>query len=206
MRYLALVALLFIGCAKGQTGGPVPSAIADDVPEATVKEPAVDPVAEAASNQERDLQIRLDELTEENMRLKFELADVQAEAEKYRQGLQEAVDQLNRNAANQQHSTTRITPSAISRSKPRRLGRVSTLGSPYVQILGDQINVTGKLYNSGDEDASGSVELELLCNGQSQGTGRVGTTVYAGTDQSYSHTFRHPGRECTYSARARLVF
>jgi hypothetical protein len=39
---------------------------------------------------------------------------------------------------------------------------VSTVSTPDIQLLGNLIVVTGRLWNSGDEDAQGSMVLELL--------------------------------------------
>ena len=140
---------------------------------------------------------RSSELDAENEQLRADLASCQAEAARYRHGLEEAIGQLNAGRASAGPRRAAAAPAA----RPR----VSTLGAPDVQILGDQVFVSGRLWNAGDADAVGELEVELLLNGRVQANTTLPLDVPANTEVAYSHTFQGGITEGTYSARVRIA-
>lgn len=147
------------------------------------------------------------ELEGQVARLQVELATAQADAERYRQGLDRAVAELNRMAG---RTAAAEATAAAAQSRPAaRSGspaRVSTVSTPDIQLLGNLIVVTGRLWNSGDEDAQGSMVLELLIDNRVLDTQTLPLDVPARTDVAYSHTFDVSAPNGTLSARVRLDY
>lgn len=80
---------------------------------------------------------------------------------------------------------------------------VVTLGTPQVQILNDQILVTGKLYNGGDQDAAGSLRVELLRDGRVVDSAEQPFLVIHGAEYAWSQGFRDvAGQPGEWQARA----
>jgi hypothetical protein len=77
-----------------------------------------------------------------------------------------------------------------------------------VQILGDTILVTGRLWNSGDVDATGRLTVELLANNRVLSTKEQSLLVPGNGDVAYSERFNigTPANNTTYSARVRPVY
>ena len=134
------------------------------------------------------------------------LAAAEQERDRYREGLEQAVAELNRQSGKHQAELASgrgpgAAPTASSGGRSR--GKVVPLADPDLTPLGDQMMVTGKVYNVGDADAEVTCLLELLRNGQRIDSTRFPMRVSAGATQPYSQTFavRTAGREGTYSAR-----
>lgn len=135
------------------------------------------------------------------------LAAAESERDQYRAGLDQAVAELNRLSG--KHQADLASAMAVSaaasaaRSSGRYRGRVVPLLDPELAPLGDRVLVSGKLYNTGDDDAEVTCTLELLRDGQKIDSARFAMRVAAGATSPYSQYFRFPtgGQEATYSAR-----
>lgn len=219
MKRLAIVlALILIGCVDDPPEmGEVDPAAADTL----FEEPATSQAQQARSagvavdNGEvtkDELHEEIERLASENADLRLRLVETEAEVQQYKAGLEEAVEELNRvsseSARMQRYleQAASSTPTRRTRSTPQPKARVSTLGPPQVQILGDQVVVTGHVYNNGDADARGSIVLTLMVDNRPVDDARVPLNVPAGTDQVYSYTFNFSFRNGTYSARIRLDY
>jgi len=137
--------------------------------------------------------------------LRLRLAAAEHDRDEYKKGLEAAVAELNR-LNHEKRVAERVTsivgsagpaPALPSRTSP---ARVSSLRAPTVQVLGQEILVTGMLYNSGDEPAYVTATVTLLLNNSRIDTASFPLTVPARSDASYSKAFRFPGTQGTYSA------
>lgn len=160
---------------------------------------------EAAERENADLRSRLG-IAESNFEDARQIAQEQtAEKLRYQRGLDKAVGELNRVAQTTPPPAPSYVPPAPQR--PRERARVSTLGAPYLQIMGDSIIVTGKLWNSSEVDAIGRYTVELLSDGRVVSDRTSNLDVPARTDFAYSETFHVSlSNNTTYSARIRLDY
>lgn len=198
-----LAALLLVGCIDEVT--PEERAARDEVMQELIAKR--DAAEEKLAARERELGRRIATLESENASLREQLglaeqtaATSAAEAANYKSGLGKAVDELNR--VTEQQAKPRYLPMPQYERRPQ--ARVSTLGAPYVQFLGDQVQVTGRLWNGGEGDARGRLSIELLLNGQVIDEATQNLDLPARTDQAYAQMFRVLMRDGTYSARVRV--
>lgn len=188
--YALALALSLLGCRRHEP------------PVQVVALPTAAPVEVAVGSDDAQLsalRAELRELRGQLNALQLAEADAKGEAEKYRAGLQRCVDELNSQARG---ARSTYIPSPDPTRAPQ--ARLSTLGAPDVQIVGDNVFVTGKVWNSGDGDASGRLYVELLRDGQVVDSATLPLDVPARTDQAYSTTFRPLISNGTYSARVRF--
>ena len=179
-----------------------PAAVPTPVPVATAPPGVVERADPGVSSAEADgLRTEVRELRQALNAAQLAQADARGEVERYQSGLARCVDELNRVASAQQ-TAARYVPSAPA--APAAQPRLSTLGAPDVQIVGDNVYVTGRVWNSGDADARGRLYVELLRDGQVLDSSILPLDVPARTDQSYSATFRPLIANGTYSARVRF--
>lgn len=206
---LAAAVLVALACSLGACSSepPAPSgSISSEAAQKLILEREA--VRDAAAARERALLAQVASLQEENadLRAQLGLAEESAEqqaarAAQYEAGLGKAVEELNRVAQ---------APPAVQRSyaPAQRATRanVSTLSAPWVQMAGENVVVSGKLWNSGEAGASGTLYVELLLNGQTVDEQSQPFEMGARTDQAWSATFRTSVREGTYSARVRMGY
>lgn len=143
-------------------------------------------------------------LAEERVRdLEAEILHLESEVERFRQGLNRCVEKLNETSA-----SAAATYSPPARSSPRRgsPARVSTLSAPRISIVGDSAVVSVRVWNAGDEDASGTVELELVCGGNVVDSSIEHVDVTARTDQTVTAELRTGSAEGSCVGRANLRF
>jgi hypothetical protein len=134
------------------------------------------------------------------------LAAAERERDQYRDGLEQAVAELNRQSGKHQAELTLAGAAGVASARPPSgglRGKVVPLLDPDLTPLGDQMMVSGKVYNVGGSDAEVTCTLELLRDGQRIDSARFPMRVSAGATQPYSYKFaiRTAGREGTYSAR-----
>lgn len=196
MRHTWLSLLVAAALAACQRSAPPPPAAMMPTPAATAAARE-----DAAAAEVGVLRAEVRSLRAQINALQLAAADAKGEAERYQAGLQRCVDELN--SQSQAHAARpAYVPSA---PEPRRpAARLSTLGAPDVQIVGDNVFVTGRVWNSGDGDASGRLYVELLRDGQVVDSATLALDVPARTDQAYSTTFRPLISNGTYSARVRF--
>ena len=145
--------------------------------------------------------------------LSTRLVQVERERDQYKQGLEAAVAELNR--LDRENKVARkvaeialtlpaTTAPASGAETTRQWGkwaaRVSSLRAPTVQVLGQEILVTGMLYNSGNEDGSVAATVVLLLDNRQIDAATISLMVPARSEASYSQKFRFPGNAGTYSA------
>ena len=166
---------------------PAPLAVAPSAP------------AEAAGWQQLAQQLEAD-----NARLQVELAAQRAETERYRQGLERAVSELNRVAG--AAAVTELQRQMAATAPPPASPRVFPLGQPNIQAspAGGWL-VTGWIWNAGDRDAEGSLTVELLRDGVVVESRQQPFLAPHGVQMPYTTEFSYPaGAEGLWTARARL--
>lgn len=134
-----------------------------------------------------------------------QLAAAIAEIERWRAGLDKCVAKLNEVSAdtNPLAASTYAPPVAGGGSSGR--ARVHTLGAPTASIVGDSAVVSVRLWNAGSGDATGTVELEIVCDGEVVDFSREPVEITARTDQIVTASLRaRDGANC--SAKASLDF
>jgi len=198
-----VVALLLAGCIDDVT--PEERTARDEAMQELIAKRVE--AEERLAAREREMGRRIATLEAEVADLRSRLGEAEtaateagAEAERYKAGLGKAVTELNR-VAEAPPQVRYISGAAAPR---RSAARVSTISAPWVQISGDVVIVTGKLWNSGDTDAVGRFTIELLRDGQVVDSAEQRLDVPARTDYAYSQTFHTNIREGTYSARVRI--
>jgi hypothetical protein len=137
--------------------------------------------------------------------LSEQLAAAERERDQYRVGLEQAVAELNRLSGKHQAdlASASVAVSAAASATARYRGRVVPVRDPELALVGDRLQISGKLYNTGAEDAEVKCTLELLRDGQRIDTVRFPLRVSAGATQPYTEYFFFPtgGQVATYSAR-----
>lgn len=138
--------------------------------------------------------------------LSAQLTAAEEDRDRYRAGLEQAVAELNRVSGRNQAATELVAALAGRTAAPapssRTRGKVVPLADPWLTPVGDQMTVSGKLYNVGDADTEVTCVLELLRDGERLDSARFVMRVAAGATQPYSQTFRFkPGLEGSYTAR-----
>ena len=195
MRHtLVLAAALTLAACQRAAPPPPPAATPTAEPAAATRE-----VASAVELGGLRAEVR--ELRAQVNSLQLAEADAKGEAEKYRAGLQRCVDELNSQARG---ARSTYIPSPDPTRAPQ--ARLSTLGAPYVQISGDTVLVTGRIWNGGEGDADGRLEVELLRDGQTIDSKIIPLDVAARTDIAYSAEFHILIAKGTYSARVRMDY
>lgn len=129
-----------------------------------------------------------------------------AEAERYQRGLDRCVAKLNEVAADAHARAAGAYAPPMTQGRSRGTARVSTLSAPWASIVGDSAVVSVRLWNGGDGDASGFVDLELVCAGSVVDSSREPVEISARTDATVSATLRTSGSESNCTGRARLSF
>lgn len=127
-----------------------------------------------------------------------------AEAERYQGGLARCVAKLNEVAADADALAAASYAPATGSGRGGGSARVSTLSAPQATVVGDTAAVSVRLWNGGDGDASGFVELELVCDGEVVDSSREHVEITARTDQTVATTLR--ARDGSCFARASLDF
>lgn len=86
----------------------------------------------------------------------------------------------------------RPRPTAASAPTPRTAPKAWVRGysGPLVQIVGERINVSGKLWNGGEAAADVQLKIMLYADGRLVDTGIQRLRVSAGTDTPYFHAMR----------------
>jgi hypothetical protein len=195
----------------GSSSRPVAPAAGDEVAESSLS--AAARIMESAHKSESPAASEKTVL--EIATLRVRVATAERERDQYKVGLEQAVAELNRVSATtaQKVRVAQLVgqikgaaemASASSPQQPREWrkweARVSSLGEPMVQILGQQILVTGTLWNSGDVEAQGRATVTLRLDNRPIDTRGTYLTVPARSEASYSQMFNFPGNLGTYSA------
>lgn len=195
---LAIVALA-IACSK--PAAPPAASVAAVEPR---PQPATAVAAENPSDDRETinaLRLRVAQLEGDLESAKKALAASDEIGLRYKAGLEQAVAELNlRQAARSGERAVAYTAGAAAASR-RDPARVMTLSAPEVQLAGDTMLVTGKLWNSGGTDAEGSIDIELLRDGTVYDTQSQSLFIAARTDVAYSASFNVVGTEGSWSAR-----
>jgi hypothetical protein len=152
-----------------------------------------------------------EEVVEDLDDLSARLEAAERERDQYKAGLEQAVGELNRQSG--KHAAELASASAAMATSTAGLapgrgsrGHVVPLLDPELQVLGDQVLVTGKVYNPGDANAEVEATLELLQGGKRIDSARLSLRVPAGATQPYSQYFRfRPIQGGTFSARLTIL-
>jgi hypothetical protein len=136
-----------------------------------------------------------------------DFAALYAERDRYKEGLEKCVSEVNRLA---QSSGRRLempalptsgTPSGGSQDQPH----ISALYSePTVVPLGDRLQVSGKLFNTGKVPGTATAVISILRDGKPVMTARETVTVPAQGQAAWSHTFPWSGQEGAWTATVRV--
>lgn len=149
-----------------------------------------------------DLKRERDGLAAERDACQQELGVASADAQRFEEGLGRAVGELNRVAA----APTPAPPQAAPAERQRGRARVTTLGAPEVQVIDRIVNVSGRIWNAGESDASGTLIVELVFNGRVIDQAEQPLELSARTDGSYFQSFTITPRDGTLGARVRLDY
>ncbi len=129
------------------------------------------------------------------------LLTMTTDRDRYREGLDRCVAELNRvaNGSGARVALAPMPPPAAS--APVAEAHISALYSgATVTPLGDQMLVTGKLYNTGDAAGRATAVVSLLRDGKVTDTARVPVSVPAQGQASWSYKFRWHGQEGSWTA------
>jgi hypothetical protein len=139
------------------------------------------------------------------------LVDMTAQRDRYKDGLQRCVDEANRLA---QDTGRRfelppiVLPAAAPSPAPKEptaQPHISSLYSePTVVPLGDRLQVTGKLYNTGTAEGTVTAAITLLHDGKPVTTAREKVSVPAQGQAAWSHTFAWSVGEGAWTAVVRV--
>ena len=139
--------------------------------------------------------------------LRREIAEARGASQRYRKGLEHAVAELNRLS---NECAYRVDPPAPTVAREVRSSRsVKTrsrlrLKGPKLQPWEDDLVAFGAVENSGDEDESGLVLLDLLHDGRVIDREAISVYVSAGDEVVFEHTFWAGKLEGQYRVRGRL--
>lgn len=211
MRRWALVLLASsLGCAAEPT---VPlGTLTPQQAEALVLER--DDARDAMAARERELLGVIAERDAEisDLRAQLGMAEVSAEeaaerAARYEQGLTKAVATLN------QVSQERAAPAPSSATAPRRLrseriptADISYYSDPRVSIVDRSVAASGRLFNSGDAVADGTLYIDLLRDGVVVDTKTQQFQVGGNSWGSWQEEFRITPSQASFSVQARLDY
>lgn len=174
--------------------GPVSRALA---PEGTFSPSDVDtsvPVPVSMGGEEGDateqMLARIAGLEAELARTRSERDTAEADAERFRRGLEGAVAELNNVSGQRRPSPPRSSSRASSSTSSRSSGssRVKVY-TPKFSRVDRSLVVTGKVKNSGDAVAWGSVEVRVQDGGRVVESATIPLTVDPGTTEEYSTEF-----------------
>lgn len=141
------------------------------------------------------------QLEAENHQLTAERDYWKGEAERYQQGLQRAIDELNRQASDgAARERAAELRGALQAQPPPEQAHVWA-GAPMVQVIGTDVLVTGTLYNTSGVEASGVVSIDLVLDGRVINHADLPIQIGARADVPYSQQFPM-NDEGTFSARA----
>lgn len=206
----ATVALVLLGCGQRnhsetvdhrdttRAAAPVTAStsIAHELPSATGFSPS------ASATPDPGWQHAAQQLEAENKQLVTERDYWKSEAGRYQEGLQRAVEELNRVAGAARAQQYQVEATAPAAEAPH-----VWCGTPQVVPFADEMQVNGVAYNSSGVDARGTLHVDLLENGQVLRSGDVQMSIAGRTDQAWSTSFRGTPRSgATYSARVRPEF
>ena len=136
-----------------------------------------------------------------------ELQTAHTEIERWKGGLDKCVAKLNEVSADASAlSASAYAPPVSSGARRGGSTRVSTLGAPTISVTGDGAVVSVRLWNAGDADAAGNVEIELVVNGEVIDSTSEYVEISPRTDQVLTVNLSNRGREGNYSARVHLGF
>lgn len=174
-----------VSAARPMTATPTQPPPPPPDPEAQTLAPGVSQSAGVAT---------LRSLLEQSQR---EAAYWKGEAARYQKGAEACVAALNAAGGAARSSAPATT------AQPSGRARIVTYDAPTVQLLQDQVLVTGKLWNSGTADADGELIIELVHNGEVVERQDQHFFCAAGSDYAWSQSFRAWGDSSgTWSARA----
>ena len=159
------------------------------------------PALEAVSI-ESGSQDDLSALRDENAALRAALEQAQADSDRYRKGLEQAVAELNKGGGSAAPQTFVITPPKAA--KPRPQGALHSIRGPRVIPMGDKVLVDGLLYNAGAGDISATIDLVLYANGREEDRSSIDVDLGPGQEHPYLFEFRARFSSATYTAS--LVF
>ncbi len=213
MRFsITLVICLVLSACGNTADDPTEVAAADTTPQIETEAPSTDAIQESdlGADDIESLRVENQRLQEElqnqilaTMSCETDLALATAEGERYRQGLDKAVAQLNRSAGR-----TATPPRRAPAPAPKRdPGRISSRIGPKIQIVGSSVYAYGELWSYRDVDTHVQLTLELLADDRSVATDTIRMLVPANTNTSYRHEFRIlVDSKDHYRAQARLSY
>jgi len=202
----AAACALALACA----GEPAPPSGAISTEAAQQLVLARDEARDALAARERELQRELAKLTTENADLRSQLGMAAAtaeaaasQAEQYKAGLGRAVEELN-NVSRAAAARAHQAPTSRYENRPR--ADVSYYSDPRVSIVDRSVAAAGRLFNSGDAEAVGTLYVELVRNGAVIATKQQPLRVNANSWASWQEEFNVTPCQAAISVRARLDF
>lgn len=212
---VALAALAAGWVGHGLLAAPPPAADAPPAaapaePEAAVQVPTAadcDPTEAAALRtdvaaleaQLSKLTLRLEEEESARREAEGQLAGAIAEARRYKQGAEAAVDELNRQA--RRRPSPRGAPSAAVRSGSSTEDLLAH--TPQLVISGDNVIVSGKIWNAGTTAQRIQLTIELQLDGRTVDSAYKTLTCAERVETPYSHRFNGV-REGQYTVNLRI--
>lgn len=194
---------LLLGCggAPPQPASTPPEPAATVAPVAVVDDRGAGLAAELARARHQVVQLE-GQLREQQRQIETAYAEV----ERWKLGLDKCVTKLNEVSADTSAISAASYAPPVASGARGGAARVSTLSAPWASVVGDSAVVSVRLWNGGDADASGYVDLELVCGGEVVDSSREPVEISARTDQTVSANLRTSGAESNCSGRARLRF
>lgn len=206
--------VLLLGLLVGACGGepPPPSgAISSEQAQKLILER--DEARDVAAAREHELQREIEGLRAEiaDLRAQLGLAEESAEeaadrAARYEEGLGKAVQELNQ--VSQSAAAAKSIRPSVAAPRAARAPRpeISYYSDPRVSVVDRSVAAAGRLYNSGDAEAIGTLYVELLRNGEVIDTRDQPFRVGANSWASWQEEFQITPSGATVSVRARMEF
>lgn len=210
MRALTAVALVLACGCSSEPSVPLGTISSEQAQQLVIER---DEARDALAARERQLQAQIDGLAAEVADLRGQLGMAQetaeeaaARAQQYEQGLDKAVAKLNEVSQAAAAPSYASEPTRRLRAERVPTADVSYYSNPRVSIVDRSVVAAGRLFNSGDAPAIGTLYIELLRDGIVVDTKNQEFQVNGNSWGNWQEEFRITPSAATFTVQARLDY
>mgnify|MGYP007100080877 CR=1 FL=1 len=208
MRALTAVALVLVCGCSSEPSVPLGTISSEQAQQLVIER---DEARDAAAAREREMQAQIDGLAAEVADLRGQLGMAQETAEeaadraqRYEQGLDKAVaNEVSQAAAAPSYASE---PTRRLRAERVPTADVSYYSNPRVSIVDRSVAASGRLFNSGDAPAIGTLYVDLLRDGIVVETKDQQMQVMGNSWANWQEEFRITPSKATYAVQAHLEY
>ncbi len=210
MRALTAVALVLACGCSSEPSVPLGTISSEQAQQLVIER---DEARDALAARERQLQAQIDGLAAEVADLRGQLGMAQetaeeaaARAQQYEQGLDKAVAKLNEVSQAAAAPSYASEPTRRLRAERVPTADVSYYSNPRVSIVDRSVVAAGRLFNSGDAPAIGTLYIELLRDGIVIDTKNQEFQVNGNSWGNWQEEFHITPSAATFTVQARLDY